>query len=91
MAETGVPVIFRVPLIPGINDSVENVRKTALLARELGVRQVDLLPYHRLGLSKYRALGREYTLEGLQPPSEEEVESLQRLVSSYGLVCQVGG
>lgn len=94
VARSGVHTIFRIPLIPGINDSLKNIRNTIVLARDLRVCrvcQVDILPYHRLGVSKYRALGRKYTLEKLAPHSEEKIESFRRLVASYGLTCQVGG
>lgn len=89
---SGTPVIIRVPVIPGYNDSESNIRATARFARELGgVKELHLLPYHRLGQGKYRKLDREYPLEGLEPQSRSKVEELAGIVESYGLKCSIGG
>ena len=48
IAAAGIPLILRVPLIPGINDSEENLDATARFAAGLGV-PVEILPYHALG------------------------------------------
>ena len=54
----------RVPLVEGVNDDVENIRKTAQLCQELkNCQELEFLPYHRLGLHAYRQLGRKYQLE----------------------------
>ena len=91
IARSGVPMIMRLPLIQGINDGEDNVRRTARFAQELGVQRLDLLPYHRFGASKYANLDRHYRLNGLTSPPEEEVHRLQSLLESMGLECQVGG
>ena len=54
----------RVPLVEGVNDDVENIRKTAQLCQELkNCQELEFLSYHRLGLHAYRQLGRNYQLE----------------------------
>ena len=54
----------RVPLVEGVNDDVEDIRKTAQLCQELkNCQELEFLPYHRLGLHAYRQLGRNYQLE----------------------------
>lgn len=78
-----IPVVVRVPVIPGINDTKENIQKTAEFARNnlpscLGI---ELLPYHSLGRDKYDSLGRSYGLKNLQAPSEENIRSLKRIIS----------
>jgi pyruvate formate lyase activating enzyme len=63
-------VFIRVPLIPGINDSDANLRKTLERVSPLKkVQSIELLPYHRLGMATYADLGREYALKNLHPPS----------------------
>lgn len=90
-AVSGVKVILRVPVIPGYNDSVENIRATAEFARELGLREMHLLPYHRLGVTKYEKLGIKYKPAELSPPSSDQMMRLKNVVMSTGLVCSVGG
>jgi pyruvate formate lyase activating enzyme len=60
LAGLGAPIRVRVPLIPEVNLSEENLRQTAAFVEALGtaVRSVDLLPFHKLGTAKYQALGR---------------------------------
>ena len=60
LAGLGAPIRVRVPLIPGVNLTEENLRQTAAFVEALGgaVRSVDLLPFHKLGTAKYQALGR---------------------------------
>lgn len=83
-------VIARFPLIPDCNDSDENVRDTALRVTSLGIKQLDLLPYHELGRSKYEGLQREYQLTQ-KPLTDERVQNIKETLESYGLEVQIGG
>ncbi|WP_419024568.1 glycyl-radical enzyme activating protein [Emergencia sp.] len=69
-------IVVRIPVIPGINDSTENLRKTADYAASLNIPSIELLPYHNLGEVKYGQLGREYALADTQKPSEERMNAL---------------
>jgi pyruvate formate lyase activating enzyme len=68
IARQGVPLVVRVPVIPGINDDEENLMATVHFARRIGAKSVDLLPYHRLGEPKYAYLGKKYSLSGAPVP-----------------------
>ena len=83
---------LRVPVIPGVNDSEENFRALASFANALhNIRQVNLLPYHKIGLSKFRRLGQPYSLESVEPPSSERMENAADLFHSLGLIAKLGG
>lgn len=84
-------IIIRIPVIPGVNDSKENISQTAQLAQELGIKEVHLLAYHSLGREKYARLDREYLLEDLESPSDEKMNYLKKLVESKGIKAQIGG
>jgi pyruvate formate lyase activating enzyme len=88
---SGVPVTVRVPLIPGINDSDEELRKIALIAADLLKKagRIELLPYHRFGMGKYQQLDREYELTELTTQKAPELEKMKELFESYGLECEV--
>jgi len=59
---------IRIPLIPGINDQLDNLLRTGeFVKNELGLKKITLLPYHRLGQTKYEQLGKDYMLEAIQP------------------------
>lgn len=92
IAESGVRLVIRFPLIPGFNDTEENIRRTADFARQLpGVEELDLLPYHRLGESKYRRLGRKYQLSRARPLDRSRLAEIRALLESYGLRVKIGG
>lgn len=85
-------LIIRVPVIPTFNDTPEEIRAIAEFAASLpGVRELHLLPYHRLGQDKYAGLGREYTLPDLTPPTDAHMQELKRVAAVTGLSVQIGG
>lgn len=76
-----LPVVVRTPVVPGFNDSPEEIRAICDFLRVLpGPLRYELLPYHRFGEPKYRKLGLEYPLPELEPPSAERMAALRRIV-----------
>jgi pyruvate formate lyase activating enzyme len=78
-------VVIRIPVIPGCNDSSENIRESATFVADLGFTQIELMPYHEFGVSKYRQYGMVYQLDEATPAAESDLQSLRRLVESFGL------
>lgn len=92
IAQSGVQLIIRTPVIPGFNDSAEEIKAIAKFAASLpSVEEHHLLPYHRLGQDKYAGLNRSYALQDVQPPSKEKMEYLLSVAQESGLKCQIGG
>ena len=61
LKSSGIPFILRIPLIPGVNDSVENMENTALLAENApNLVRVELLRYNRAAGAKYDGFAMEY-------------------------------
>lgn len=91
MAQSGVDIQIRVPIIPGHNDSMENLEKTGLFCQQLGdaVSMVQILPYHKLGTIKYERLAKPYLLEDLEPPSEERMEEIKAFLEGFGLKVKI--
>ena len=87
----GGRLIVRVPIIPDYNDAAENLRATAGFVRELSLKEVNLLPFHRLGTGKYEQLGLDYgRYAHLAPPSRGTLRSHQQIFLAAGLACYVG-
>lgn len=84
---------IRVPVIPGFNDTPEEIRDIAAYTRELkNVKRMHLLPYHRLGQDKYDGLGRPYLMGDVKPPENEKMEMLLKVAEEIsGIECQIGG
>ncbi len=61
LCESGKEFVARIPLIPGVNDSVENMQATAeLLQGAKGLQRVELLRYHKTAGAKYPMVGIDY-------------------------------
>ncbi|WP_319521264.1 glycyl-radical enzyme activating protein [uncultured Desulfosarcina sp.] len=95
--EMGKTLIIRIPVIPGHNDSDENIRETATFISEKlsnKVVQVQLLPYRPLGLEKYASLNRSYPLTDLQSydvrKQKKELDHLVELMCRHGVPAVVG-
>ncbi|MDR1600373.1 MAG: glycyl-radical enzyme activating protein [Oscillospiraceae bacterium] len=80
LAREGIPIWVRTPVIPGTNDTMENMREEAEFLSGLpGVKRLDLLPYHSLGAGKYRSLGMELDpSKVLTAPPKSEMERLAK-------------
>jgi pyruvate formate lyase activating enzyme len=78
-------VIIRIPVIPGCNDSIENISQSASLVAELGYKQIELIPYHRMGASKYSQYGMAYPLDEVEPAPQTEIQALRGIVGDFGL------
>ena len=91
--EQGKTVIPRMPIIPGINDSKEDIARAAKwMKANLGDGlQMHVLPYHNFGLNKYRALEKPYFLEDLKAPEDEQMEAVKAQFEEYGFDVNIGG
>ena len=75
------PIWIRHVLVPGISDNDEYLTRTRDFIRSLGnVERVEILPYHTLGIAKYKELGIPYRLEGTPMPTKERVENARRIL-----------
>lgn len=90
-------LVVRVPVIPGFNADAASLRAIAAFVLSLGQRvsEINLLPYHTLGKSKYQALGRDYPWEDQPRLSDAEMQWLAELVAAEvaqtGLRMRIGG
>jgi pyruvate formate lyase activating enzyme len=85
-------VWIRLPVVPGFNDDLDDLRHLAVLVGGLRcVTRVSLLPFHRTGLHKFARLGLAHGLEGVETPSDEVMAEVQRLFTDRGLPTQIGG
>lgn len=94
IAESGMTnLVIRVPVIPGFNANLEEILDIANFADSLlGVKNIHLLPYHRLGQDKYAGLGRDYFMEEIVPPKLEVLEEMKKEIEQRTqLICQIGG
>ena len=78
-------VRISLPLVPGVNDSEENLIRTIEFTKSLGIKYIDVMPLHKLGTSKYQFLGLESPFSDFDKVPEEKIDEVLRLIESYGL------
>ncbi len=91
--DQGKPLIIRAPLVPGYNDSEENLLALGnFLQRSLPkVETLCLLGYHNYALNKYRSMGLDYPLGDLPPASDAQMRSAAELLKPFVPEVRIGG
>lgn len=84
LAEREVPMWIRHVLVPEHSDFDEDLEALSDFIQSLGsaVKNVEVLPYHKLGVYKYKELGIPYRLEGIEPPTKDRVENANRILKT---------
>jgi pyruvate formate lyase activating enzyme len=83
-------LVVRFPLLPGINDDPPHLEGLGdFLANKAPGIRIDVLPYHRLGNTKYAGLGREYSLEHLSVPPAERALEVRDYFAGRGFAARV--
>ena len=86
--DTGM--VVRIPIITGFNDNEENASATADFVKSIGLSEINILPFHRLGSSKYEQLDLPYRAETLVAPQQETMERLSSCIQARGIQCYIG-
>ncbi len=92
LAGSHIPVMFRMPLVPGFNDTLKNIGATADFVGNIegdNVQGIELMPYHRMGMGKYESLDRQYALKDVKPSGLDHVESIRQEFEQFGIKCTV--
>jgi pyruvate formate lyase activating enzyme len=105
LARADVPLVFRTPVVRGVNDSAEEIARIASFIREIaagrtaaaahgaGTREIhyELLRFHRLASDKYASLGRPYRAASLEPLPQPEMLGLLEAARNTGIDARIGG
>lgn len=81
----GIDICVRIPVIPGVNDTLQDARAFAALLRQLRVERVQLLPFHQFGERKYALLGRPYRMAGVAALHQEDLLDYRDLMRAEGV------
>jgi pyruvate formate lyase activating enzyme len=94
LLEKASAVALRIPVIPGFNDDPGHVEKLIQFIKSGktdSLRQINLLPYHKTGSSKYRRLNLPDRMGGVESPSASEMEELKNRFLATGIYVKTGG
>jgi len=92
LSREGRSVTIRFPLLPDVNDDMDNVRALGAYVSRLATPYViDVLPYHRIGLDKYARLGRAYRMPESETPNDGRIAEVVDMLAQSGLCVTVKG
>ncbi|MCR6110879.1 pyruvate formate lyase-activating protein [Bacillus sp. A301a_S52] len=84
LSNKNVPVWIRHVLVPGISDDTEDLKQLSLFINTLeNVKKVEVLPYHKMGVYKWKELGLSYPLEGVEPPDDAKTAEAKRILQLH--------
>jgi len=87
-------VMVRIPVIPGRNDDPAHLSKLKDFLSVLkndNLKKINLLPYHRIGVAKYKKFGIPYRMNNTEQPSPERMRELKELFSETNIKVKIGG
>jgi pyruvate formate lyase activating enzyme len=92
LASWGKKVVIRMPIVPGVNDSLVNIDGAGRFIASLGnVVRIQLLPYHTIGIDKYARLGIPYAVSGVQVPSGDHMNAIAEELLRFHPAVTIGG
>lgn len=91
LSDIGANIYIRMPIIAGINDDDFHIDESIKFISKLNISQVNLLPYHKMGMDKYKRLKMEYKLSGMEKPSDEKMEEIKEKFKKNGIKVEIGG
>jgi pyruvate formate lyase activating enzyme len=92
LAQSNCPIIVRIPVVPGFNDTREEIEAITKYVKSLkNIEQIDLLAYNSGGVSKARRLDGHQGIVRCERPQDQTLEALAGIIKDYGLKVSVGG
>jgi pyruvate formate lyase activating enzyme len=92
LTKGSVPIIIRIPLIPDITDTDENLIQIGEFVSGLeNIQQIDLLPYNPIGEDKYLRLNKVNKLGYLEVQTDQKIDHIRIKLASFDLKVEIGG
>lgn len=93
LAGTGASINIRIPLVKSVNDDANNINQAASFIAALPgeKKNVNILPYHSIMMSKHLRLGSSFNAQTMSEPSAEELETIVNTFAQHGLKAVIGG
>ncbi len=85
----GKHVIARIPVIPNVNNSPDDAREFCRLLQDIGIREVNLLPFHQFGERKYGQLGMEYEMKDVKALHPEDLQEFLQIFTEHGFEVKI--
>lgn len=84
LAESGKQLLVRTPIVPGITSGKKNISSIGAFLQSIGIKTMQILPYHAYGTGKYTSIGRSYLLK-TEPPTGRRLAEIVNELAQYGV------
>lgn len=84
-------ILIRIPVVPGVNDNIENIDKISDFVLSLGIKEVHLLPFHSAGIEKYKRLRREYKFIVEDQRIKDGLNLFSSILREKKITVRIGG
>ncbi len=94
LLESGKDIMLRTPVIPGFNDDpdhLERLKQFILTTKTRSLKKLNLLPFHKIGSSKYKRFNIPYRMGSVEPYSKEKMDDLKEFFNEIGVKVKIGG
>ena len=94
LLNSGKDIMVRIPVIPGYNDDQDHLERLKHFISETkttSLKMINLLPFHRIGSSKYKRFNLPYRMGGVETPSKGKMKELKESFSQTGIRVKIGG
>ncbi len=83
LSDNGKDMWIRHVLVPGITNDEEDLKRLGEFVKSLNtVKRFEILPYHTLGVFKWKELGIKYTLDEVDPPTADEIKKAEEIMNT---------
>jgi pyruvate formate lyase activating enzyme len=87
LIKLGKEVYVRYPMIKGYNDDMDNIKEMCGLLKEAGINQLDVIPFHDIGESKYYSIS--YEPIHIEKHTDDEIRNRIKLIEKYGIKARI--
>jgi pyruvate formate lyase activating enzyme len=87
-------IIIRIPIVPGFNDDenhLERLKQFLIENKTENIKKINLLPFHKIGSSKYKRFNLPYRMDNVKQPSNERMKELKEFFSNTDVKVKIGG
>lgn len=94
IVESETDFMVRIPIVPGFNDDSDHLTrlKDFILGEKYNnLKMINLLPYHKIGSSKYKKFNKPYKMENTEQPSVQRMNEIKELFAGSGVRVKIGG
>jgi pyruvate formate lyase activating enzyme len=91
---SGKDIMVRIPVVPGFNDDpdhLERLKQFLTATKTASLKRINLLPFHKIGSSKYRKFNITYRMGSVEPPSNSEMKKMKEFFQETGVKVKIGG